>query len=93
MREAHKNDYTAATQYIMALMAQINSSSINAPGSNARRVSETKSNNNDVSDADLNRTEWNGVDIRDPWRKFSDDEWYKKLKEWGLENSPCQAPP
>jgi len=82
MREAHKNDYTAATQYITARMAQINSSSINAPGSNARRVSEAKSNKNDVSDADLNRIEWNGVDIHDPWRKFSDDEW-TKLKERG----------
>jgi hypothetical protein len=78
MREAHKADYTAATQYITARMAQINSASVNAPGSNPRRVSE-------ASSADLSRTEWNGVDIRDPWRKFTDDEWFNKLGERGQE--------
>ena len=78
MHEAHKADYTAATQYITARMAQINSASVNAPGPNPRRVSE-------ASSADLSRTEWNGVDIRDPWRKFTDDEWFNKLGERGQE--------
>jgi hypothetical protein len=78
MREAHKANYTAATQYITARMAQINSASINAPGSNPRRVSE-------VSPADLSRNEFNGVDIRDPWRKYTDDEWFNKLGQRGQE--------
>jgi hypothetical protein len=54
MREAHKANYTAATQYITARMAQIKSASVNAPGPNPRRVSE-------ASSADLSRTEWNGL--------------------------------
>ncbi len=53
-------------------MAQINSASINAPGNNPRQVSE-------ASSADLLRNEFNGVDVRDPWRKFTDDEWFNKL--------------
>ncbi len=76
MRELHKNDDTAATQFITSRMAVINSASVNAPG--ARRVSE-------VSAADTARTEWNGVDIRDPWRKFTDDEWFTKLGNRGQE--------
>jgi hypothetical protein len=64
MQEAHKNDYTAATQYITARMAQINSASINAPGVNPRCISE----------ADANRNKFNGVNICNPWRKFTDKE-------------------
>ena len=78
MREIHKANYTAATQYITTRMAQINSASVNAPGANARRISE-------VSSGDMARTEWNGVDIRDPWRKFTDDEWFTKLGDRGQE--------
>ena len=59
-------------------MAQINSASVNAPGANARRISE-------VNSGDMARTEWNGVDIRDPWRKFTDDEWFTKLGGRGQE--------
>ena len=79
MREAHKSSYTAATQYITTRMAQINSASVNAPGANARRISEAQT----ASDADTARNEWNGVDIRDPWRKFTDDEWFTKLGRRG----------
>ena len=78
MREAHKADYTAATQYITSRMAQINSASLNAPGTNPRRISE-------VATGDLTRNEFNGVDIRDPWRKFTDDEWFNKLGTRGQE--------
>jgi hypothetical protein len=67
MQEAHKADYTATTQYITAQMAQINNASVNAPGATTRRISE-------VSTADMAQNEWNGVNIRDPWRKFTDDE-------------------
>ena len=75
MREAHKNNYTVATQYITARMAQINSASVNAPGNHPRRISE----------ADVNRNEYAGVDIRDPWRKFTDDEWFNQLGDRGRE--------
>jgi hypothetical protein len=52
MREIHKNDYSAATQFITSCMAAINSAHINAPGNNTRRVSQ-------VSSHDLARTmEW-----------------------------------
>ena len=78
MREIHKANYTAATQYITTRMAQINSANVNAPGANARRISE-------ISSGDMARTEWNGVDIRDPWRKFTEDEWYAKLGDRGQE--------
>jgi hypothetical protein len=44
MGEAHKNNYTAATQYITARMAQINSASINAPGVNPCRISKVDIN-------------------------------------------------
>ncbi len=40
LREVHKADYAAATQYITAQMAQINSASVNAPGATTRRISE-----------------------------------------------------
>ena len=56
MREIHKGDYMAATQYITTRMAQINSANVNAPGASARRISE-------VSSGDMAHTEWNGVDI------------------------------
>jgi hypothetical protein len=59
-------------------MAQINSASVNAPGATTRRISE-------VSSADMAQNEWNGVDIRDPWRKFIDDEWFTKLGDRGQE--------
>lgn len=78
MRELHRNDYTAATQFITSRMASINSAHVNAPGNNTRRVSEVSSN-------DMARTEWNGVDIRDPWKKFTEDEWYTKLGKRGQE--------
>ncbi len=78
MQEAHKADYTAATQYITAQMAQINSASVNAPGATTRRISE-------VSAADMAQNEWNGVNIRDLWRKFTDNEWFTKLGDCGQE--------
>jgi hypothetical protein len=31
------------------------------------------------------QNEWNGVDIRDPWRKFTDNEWFTKLGDRGQE--------
>jgi hypothetical protein len=69
MREAHKSNYTSAVQFITARMAQINSANINAPGPNPRRISE---GNTDTSGAP--RTEFNGVDIRNPFRTFTDRE-------------------
>ena len=77
MREMHKNNYVAATQFITSRMAAINTAHVNAPGNNARRVSEA------VSASDLARNEYNGVNIRDPWKKFSEDEWYNKLGQRG----------
>jgi hypothetical protein len=73
MRETHKNNYTAATQYITARMAHINSASVNAPGVNPRCISK----------ADVNQNEFNGVNIHDPWRKFTDEEWHNQLGERG----------
>lgn len=70
MREAHKANYTAAVQYITARMAQINSANINVPGPNPRRISE----GNTTDNAGATRTEWNGVDIRNPFRAFTDRE-------------------
>jgi hypothetical protein len=78
MREAHKADCTAATQYITAQMAQINSASVNAPGATTRRISE-------VSSADMAQNEWNGVNICDPWKKFTDNKWFTKLGDRGQE--------
>ncbi len=72
MREVHKADYTAAMQYITARMAQINSASVNAPGATTRCISE-------FSSADMAQNKWNGVNIHDPWRKFTDNEWFTKL--------------
>ena len=69
MREAHKADYTAAVQFITACMAQINTATINAPGPNPRRISEGNTNNNGAP-----RTEFNGVDIRNPFRTFTNRE-------------------
>jgi hypothetical protein len=78
MQEAHKADYAAAMQYITAQMAQINSASVNAPGATTHRISE-------VSAADMAQNEWNGVNIHDPWRKFTDNEWFTKLGDRGQE--------
>lgn len=69
MREAHKADYTAAVQFITARMAQINTATINAPGPNPRRISEGNTNNNGTP-----RVEFNGVDIRNPFRTFNERE-------------------
>jgi hypothetical protein len=71
MHEIHKANYMAAMQYITTWIAQNNSASINAPGSNARRISE-------VSLSDLARTEWNRVDIRNQWRKFTEDKCFTR---------------
>ena len=78
MREAHKADYTAATQYITSRMAQINSASLKLPGTNLQRISE-------VATGNFARNEFNGVDIRDPWQKFTDDKWFNKLGTQGQE--------
>jgi len=43
MREIHKNDYTAATQFITSCRAAINSAHVNALGNNTRRVSQASS--------------------------------------------------
>ena len=59
-------------------MALINTTHIYAPWNNTCRVSE-------VSSTDLARTEWNGVDIQNPWKKFTEDEWYTKLGDQGQE--------
>jgi hypothetical protein len=67
MREAHKASYTSAVQYITARMAQINSANLNAPGPNPRQINENNSNRNRVT-----RTEFNGVNIRNPFRTFTD---------------------
>jgi hypothetical protein len=75
MWEAHKNDYTAATQHITARMAQINSASVNAPGVSPCCISR----------ADVNQNKFNGVNIRNPWRKFTDKEWHNQLGEGGHE--------
>jgi len=74
MSTLHRNDYNAASQYITSRMAQINVASVNAPG-NPRRIAE----------AEVDRVEYNGVDIRDPWRKYSDDEWWRQLGKKGRE--------
>jgi hypothetical protein len=71
MREAHKANYTSAVQYITSRMAQINSASINAPGPNPRRINEGNSDNRNNPPR---RTEFNGVNIRNPFRTFSDIE-------------------
>jgi len=70
MREAHKANYTSAVQYITARMAQINSATMNAPGPNPRRISE----GNTMDNSGAPRTEWNGVDIRNPFRTFTERE-------------------
>jgi hypothetical protein len=62
MHEAHNSNYMAAMQFVTARMAQMNSAIINAPGANTYRIPEAQSGIN-VTDADLNCTEWNGIDI------------------------------
>jgi hypothetical protein len=69
MREAHKANYTAAVQFITARMADVNSASINALGPNPRRISEGNTNTGGAT-----RTEFNGVNIRNPFRTFSERE-------------------
>ena len=73
MWEAHKNNYTAVTQYITARMAQINSVSVNAPGVNPHCISK----------ADVNQNKFNGVNIHNPWRKFTDKKLHNQLGERG----------
>ena len=51
-------------------MAQINSATMNAPGPNPRRISE----GNTTDNSGAPRTEWNGVDIRNPFRTFTERE-------------------
>jgi hypothetical protein len=53
-------------------MASINVVNANAPG-DVRRISE----------AEVDRTEYNDVDIKDPFRKFTDDEWWRQLGKKG----------
>jgi hypothetical protein len=74
MATLHRNDYNAATQYITSRMASINVANVNVPG-NQRRIAE----------AEVDRTEYNGVDIKDPWRKFTDNEWWRQLGKKGRE--------
>ena len=74
MSTLHRNDYNAATQYITSRMASINVANVNVPG-NPRRIAE----------AEVDRTEYNGVDIKDPWRKYTDDEWWRQLGKKGRE--------
>ncbi len=69
MRESHKANYTAAVQYITSRKPQINSANENAPGPNPRRISEGNTNNGNAT-----RTEFNGVDIRNPFRTFTERE-------------------
>ncbi len=70
MATMHRNDYNAASQYITSKMASINVANVNTPG-NQRRIAE----------AEVDRTEYNGVDIKDPFRKFTDNEWWRQLEE------------
>jgi hypothetical protein len=74
MATMHRNDYNAASQYITSRMASINVANVNTPG-NPRRIAE----------AEVERVEYNGVDIRDPWRPYSDDEWWRQLGRKGRE--------
>ena len=74
----HRNDYTAATQYITSRMAQINSSNVNVPGQNPRRINEVG-----TMGLDTERDEYNGCDISNPWREFTEDEWWCQLGKKG----------
>ena len=77
MLTQYRNSYTAATQYITSRMAQINSANINTPGQNQRRVNEV------VAGLDMDHNEYNSVDITDPWREFTKDEWWRQLGKKG----------
>lgn len=68
MREAHKANFTTAVQYITARMAQINTASLNTPGPNPRRINENNTNRG----TNPHRTEFNGVNIRNPFRTFTE---------------------
>ena len=78
MATQHRTDYTAATQYITSRMAQINSSNVNVPGQNPRRINEV-----DTVGLDTERNEYNGCDITNPWREFTKDEWWRQLGKKG----------
>ena len=67
MREAHKANFTAAVQYITARMAQINTAGLNTPGPNPWRINEDNTNRGNAP-----RTEFNGVNIRNPFRTFTE---------------------
>jgi hypothetical protein len=77
MMTQHRNDYTAATQYVTSRMAQINSANINVPGQNQRRINEVGAG------LDTDRNEYNSVDITNPWREFTKDEWWRQLGKTG----------
>jgi hypothetical protein len=62
MRTLFKDNYVGAVQHISPRMAQL--SSANVP-TGRRRVSENNA-------TQQQRTEWNGVDIRNPFRNFTD---------------------
>jgi hypothetical protein len=72
MSTLHRNDYNSASQYITSRMASINVANMNVLG-NQRRIAE----------AEVNQTEFNGIDIKDPWRKFLDDKWWRMLGKEG----------
>jgi hypothetical protein len=62
MRTLHLNNYTGAVNYITARLSEINTSYNRSAGS-TRHISET-------------RTEFNGIDLRDPFCSFTPDEWH-----------------
>ncbi len=66
MREAHKANFTMAVQYITARMAQINTASLHTPGPNLCRINEGNTNRDNSP-----CTEFNGVNVRNPFRTFT----------------------
>jgi hypothetical protein len=70
----YRNDYNAVLQYIMLRMAQINVANVNNPGNPCR-----------IAKAKVDRVAYNGVNIHDPGRKFSKDEWWRQLGKKGRE--------
>ena len=74
MATLHRNDYISALQYITSRMASINVANVNISG-NPRQIAE----------AEVDQTEYNGVDIKDPWRKYTDDKWWRQLGKKGRE--------
>ena len=67
MREAHKANFTVAVQYITARMAQINTASLNMLGPNPRHINEGNTNRGNAP-----CTEFNGVNIRNPFHTFTE---------------------